>query len=64
MAVWNEAIYYFHLAPQDFRKILFVLHDRREQQGESLLWEDTSSACASSIVFARRPPKLNRPIAL
>jgi hypothetical protein len=37
MTVWNEAMYYFHLAPADYRKILFVLHDRREKQGESLL---------------------------
>ncbi len=37
MAVWNEAMYYFHLAPADYRKILFVLHDRREKEGESLL---------------------------
>jgi len=37
MTVWNEAMYYFSLAPTDFRKILFVLHDRRENEGESLL---------------------------
>ena len=37
MTVWNEAIYYFHLAPPEYRKILFVLHDRREAEGESLL---------------------------
>ena len=37
MAVWNEAMYYFHLAPKDYRKILFVLHDRRTDGGESLL---------------------------
>ncbi len=37
MTVWNEAMYYFHLAPTDYRKILFVLHDRREAEGESLL---------------------------
>jgi hypothetical protein len=37
MTVWNEAMYYFHLAPLDYRKILFVLHDRREKEGESLL---------------------------
>ena len=37
MAVRNEAMYYFHLAPHDYRKILFVLHDRREEEGESLL---------------------------
>jgi hypothetical protein len=37
MTVWNEAMYYFHLAPADYRKILFVLHDRRRREGESLL---------------------------
>lgn len=36
MAVWNEAMYYFHLAPPVYRKVLFVLHDRREKAGESL----------------------------
>ena len=30
-------MYYFHLAPPEYRKILFVLHDRREDEGESLL---------------------------
>jgi hypothetical protein len=37
MTVWNEAMYYFHLAPKEFRKVLFVLHDRRSKDGESLL---------------------------
>lgn len=37
MTVWNEAMYYFHLAPQEFRKILFVLHHRRNNEGESLM---------------------------
>ena len=37
MAVWNEAMYYFHLAPSEYRKVLFVLHDRRDVEGESLL---------------------------
>ncbi|HEY1372240.1 MAG TPA: hypothetical protein VGH50_07200 [Candidatus Binatia bacterium] len=37
MTVWNEAMYYFYLAPQEFRKILFVLYDRRNKVGESLL---------------------------
>jgi hypothetical protein len=37
MTVWNEAMYYFHLAPAEYRKILFVLHDRRAEDGESLL---------------------------
>ena len=31
MTVWNEAMYYFHVAPNHFRKIFFVLkHSRRE----------------------------------
>jgi hypothetical protein len=31
MTVWNETMYYFHLAPATYRKILFVLeHSRRE----------------------------------
>ena len=34
---WNEAMYYFHLAPPEYRKILFVLHDKRGLKGESLL---------------------------
>lgn len=37
MTVWNEAMFYFQLAPQNFRKILFVLHDKRKGSGESLL---------------------------
>jgi hypothetical protein len=32
MTVWNEAMYYFHVAPSKYRKILFVLkHDRAGQ---------------------------------
>jgi hypothetical protein len=32
MTVWNEAMYYFHVAPENYRKIFFVLkHNRREQ---------------------------------
>jgi hypothetical protein len=32
MTVWNEAMYYFLVAPLHFRKIMFVLkHDRRGQ---------------------------------
>jgi hypothetical protein len=37
MTVWNEAMYYFHLAPKEYRKILFVLHDKRLADGETLL---------------------------
>ncbi len=32
MTAWNEAMYYFHIAPANYRKIFFVLkHSRREQ---------------------------------
>jgi hypothetical protein len=37
MTVWNEAMYYFYLAPAVYRKVLFVLHDRRPKGGETLL---------------------------
>jgi hypothetical protein len=36
LTVWNEAMYYFHCAPGHYRKILFVLHDKRNQGGETL----------------------------
>jgi hypothetical protein len=34
MTVWNEAMYYFHVAPTEFLKILFVL--KHERAGQSL----------------------------
>ena len=37
MTTWNEAMFYFHLAPRKYRKILFVLHDRRHGTDETLL---------------------------
>ena len=37
LTVWNEAMYYFHLAPRAYRKCFFVLHHRRAGRGESLL---------------------------
>lgn len=36
VTVWNEAMYYFHLAPDNFRKILFVLEARHNRQPETL----------------------------
>ena len=36
ITVWNEAMYYFLLAPAGFRKVLFVLRDFSEKRGESL----------------------------
>ena len=36
ITVWNEAMYYFHLAPQHYRKILFVLDARHDRQVQSL----------------------------
>jgi len=37
LTVWNEAMFYFHLAPSAYRKFLFVKHHRRAKGGESLL---------------------------
>ena len=34
MTVWNEAMYYFHLAPNEYRKIMFVL--KHDKAGRSL----------------------------
>jgi len=36
VTVWNEAMYYFHLAPEHFKKILFVLEARHDRQPETL----------------------------
>jgi len=36
VTVWNEAMYYFHLAPKQYRKILFVLEARHSKQSETL----------------------------
>jgi hypothetical protein len=36
ITVWNEAMYYFLLAPPRFRKVLFVLRDFSESRGETL----------------------------
>ena len=36
VTVWNEAMYYFHVAPPGYRKIMFVLKDLRRGNGESL----------------------------
>jgi len=36
LMVWNEAMYYFHCAPSEYRKILFLLRDYRPSNGESL----------------------------
>mgnify|MGYP001185901794 FL=1 len=35
VTVWNEAMYYFHLAPTHYRKILFVLDARHSRQNQS-----------------------------
>ena len=36
MTVWNEAMYYFHLVPNDYRKIFFCLKDYSEKRGLTL----------------------------
>ena len=36
MTVWNEAMYYFHLAPKRYKKVLFVLRDFSNRRSESL----------------------------
>ena len=36
ITVWNEAMYFFLLAPQEYRKVLFVLRDFNEEREASL----------------------------
>jgi hypothetical protein len=36
LTVWNEAMYYFFVAPPGYSKIMFVLKDLRRGTGESL----------------------------
>lgn len=36
ITVWNEAMYYFHLAPRSYRKVLFVLRDFNVKRGMTL----------------------------
>ena len=36
VTVWNEAMYYFFLAPKRYKKVLFVLRDFNERRSESL----------------------------
>ncbi|ENP0863072.1 hypothetical protein ACCI19_001283 [Vibrio parahaemolyticus] len=36
LTVWNEAMYYFFTAPNDFRKIMFVLRDFSAKRNETL----------------------------
>ncbi|WP_431064110.1 hypothetical protein [Methylotuvimicrobium sp.] len=36
MTVWNEAMFYFYVAPEDYRKIMFVLKDRSDKRNETL----------------------------
>ncbi len=37
MAVWNESMYYFHLLPTEYRKMLFVLLHRFNPEGKTLV---------------------------
>jgi len=36
MTVWNEAMYYFNIAPKEYLKIMFVLKDKSEKRKETL----------------------------
>lgn len=36
ITVWNEAMYYFHISPSKYRKILFVLKDFSDKKKETL----------------------------
>ena len=37
MTTWDQAMFYFYLAPKDFKKVFFTLHDKRNTTGETLV---------------------------
>ena len=36
MTVWNQEMYYFHLAPKGYRKIFFIIRDYSKHRKETL----------------------------
>jgi hypothetical protein len=36
LTVWNEAMFFFHAAPEDYRKILFIQHDFSMKRNKTL----------------------------
>jgi hypothetical protein len=36
LTVWNEAMFYFHIAPIEYRGVLFVIRDYSESHSQSL----------------------------
>jgi len=36
MTVWNEAMYYFSMAPKEYRKIMFVLKDMSKKRKQTI----------------------------
>ena len=36
MTVWNEAMYYFTIAPSGYRKVFFVLRDYSQKRQETV----------------------------
>ena len=36
VTTWDQAMFYFHVAPKQYRKIFFVLRDVHKQRKESL----------------------------
>jgi hypothetical protein len=36
MTTWNQAMFFFHVAPSDYRKIFFVLRDFSQKRKETL----------------------------
>ncbi|MCL2260919.1 MAG: hypothetical protein FWC15_06140 [Fibromonadales bacterium] len=37
ISVWNEAMYYFYLAPNGYKKILFALRDYNQKRNKTLV---------------------------
>jgi hypothetical protein len=37
ITTWNEAMFYFHLAPREYKKYFFTISDKRNKNGETLV---------------------------
>lgn len=50
MTVWNEAMYYFHVAPASYRKIFFVLKHYRKEQSLATYYLKTHGHLVPAVV--------------
>ena len=58
LTVWNESMYYFHLAPREFRKVFFVLkHNRRDTSLAAYYLRNYSHLVPPTVEFWEYSPE-------